>query len=85
MSAMVVMLAGWLMTAFGTVPTLLVLAGVALAGIVTAMRFWPTGDPEVVEHSHDNLPLDHPHLQGHRQHAHPLVIDDAHPQWGSQF
>lgn len=40
-------LSGWLTTAFGTVPALLVLAGVALAGIVTAMRFWPTGDPEV--------------------------------------
>ena len=40
-------LSGWLMTAFGTVPALLVLVGVALAGIVTAMRFWPTGDPEV--------------------------------------
>lgn len=78
-------LSGWLMTAFGTVPALLVLAGVALAGIVTAMRFWPTGDPEVVEHSHDNLPLDHPHLQGHRHHTHALVIDDAHPRWGSQF
>lgn len=78
-------LSGWLMTAFGTVPALLVLAGVALAGIVTAMRFWPTGDPEVVEHSHDNLPLDHPHLQGRRHHTHALVIDDAHPRWGSQF
>ena len=78
-------LSGWLMTAFGTVPALLVLACVALAGIVTAMRFWPTGDPEVVEHSHDNLPLDHPHLQGHRHHTHALVIDDAHPRWGSQF
>ena len=78
-------LSGWLMTAFGTVPALLVLAGVALAGIVTAMRFWPTGAPEVVEHSHDNLPLDHPHLQGHRHHTHALVIDDAHPRWGSQF
>lgn len=78
-------LSGWLMTAFGTVPALLVLSGVALAGIVTAMRFWPTGDPEVVEHSHDNLPLDHPHLQGHRHHTHALVIDDAHPRWGSQF
>ena len=78
-------LSGWLMTAFGTVPALLVLAGVALAGIVTAMRFWPTGDPEVVEHSHDNLPLDHPHLQGHRHHTHALVIDDAYPRWGSQF
>ena len=78
-------LSGWLMTAFGTVPALLVLAGVALAGIVTAMRFWPTGDPEVVEHSHDNLPLDHPHLQGRRHHTHTLVIDDAHPRWGSQF
>ena len=78
-------LSGWLMTAFGTVPALVVLASVALAGIVTALRLWPADDPEVVEHSHDNLPLDHPHLQGHRHHAHALVIDDAHPRWGSQF
>jgi H+ antiporter protein len=78
-------LSGWLMTAFGTVPALVVLAAVASVGIVTALRLWQVEDPVVVEHTHDNLPLDHPHLQGHRHHSHPLVIDDAHPRWGSQF
>lgn len=78
-------LSGWLMTAFGTVPALLVLAVVATTGLVTALRLWPSGDPIEVAHTHDNLPLDHPHLQGHRHHSHALVIDDAHPRWGSQF
>jgi len=78
-------LSGWLMTAFGTVPALLVLASLASLGILVALRLWPASDPEIVEHSHDNLPPDHPHLQGHRKHAHPLVIDDAHPRWDSQF
>jgi H+ antiporter protein len=78
-------LSGWLMTAFGTVPALVALAAVASVGMVTALRLWQVEDPEIIAHTHDNLPLDHPHLQGHRHHAHPLVIDDAHPRWGSQF
>lgn len=76
---------GWLMTAFGSVVALVVLASLAVAGIVTATRLWPADAPEVVEHTHENLPLDHPHLQGHRRHSHALVIDDAHPRWDSQF
>lgn len=78
-------LSGWLMTAFSTVPALLVLATVAATGLIAALRLWPSGDPVEVAHTHDNLPLDHPHLQGHRSHSHALVIDDAHPRWGSQF
>ncbi|MCA0044760.1 MFS transporter [Celeribacter litoreus] len=78
-------LSGWLMTAFGTLPALMVLAALSIVGILAALRLWPSHHPEIVEHSHDNLPIDHPHLQGHRQHSHALVIDDAHPRWGSQF
>ena len=78
-------LSGWLMTRFGTVPALLVLAAVAVAGIVAALRLWPAADPQEVAHTHDNLPLDHPHLQGRRHHSHALIIDDAHPRWSSQF
>ena len=73
------------MTAFGTVPALVVLAVLAATGIGAALLLWPKGEPKVVEHTHENLPLDHPHLRGQRQHAHPMVIDDAHPRWGSQF
>ena len=25
-------------------------------------------------------PLDHPHLQGHRAHRHPIVVDELHPK-----
>ncbi|WP_421907342.1 MFS transporter [Mameliella sp.] len=78
-------LSGWLMTALGTVPALLGLAALGAVGLVLALRLWPGGDPVVVPHRHDNLPLDHPHLQGHREHSHPLVIDDQHPRWGAKF
>ncbi|MAM63567.1 MFS transporter [Maritimibacter sp. UBA3975] len=78
-------LSGWLLTSLGPVAALSGLALLAALGIVAALRFWPVGDPVEIEHEHKNLPRDHPHLQGHRRHSHPLVIDDAHPRWGSQF
>ncbi|SMR71704.1 Predicted arabinose efflux permease, MFS family [Aliiroseovarius halocynthiae] len=78
-------LSGWLLTTFGTVPTLLTLAALSATGIAAALQFWPADDPVEVPHTHDNLPLDHPHLQGHRRHSHALVIDDAHPRWGAHF
>lgn len=78
-------LSGWLMTGLGTVPALLGLAALGAVGLVLALRLWPGGDPAEVPHRHDNLPLDHPHLQGHREHSHPLVIDDQHPRWGAKF
>ncbi|WGT51871.1 MFS transporter [Thioclava nitratireducens] len=78
-------LSGWLMTEFGAVPALLGLSGVALLGLAVALRVWPSGDPVSLEHRHDNLAPDHPHLQGQRTHRHPLVIDDLHPHWGNRF
>ena len=74
-------LSGWLMTQFGAVAALSVLAALASAGAATALRLWPKEDPEVLEHTHDNLPLDHPHLKGHRRHAHRFIVDDNHPRW----
>lgn len=78
-------LSGWLMTQAGTVPALITLSGLAVAGVFVALRLWPGTDPDVVEHTHDNLPLDHPHLRGHRRHKHALVIDDRHPSWRTHF
>jgi MFS family permease len=78
-------LSGWLMTQFGAVAALGMLAALAGVGLLAALRLWPADDPEVVEHTHDNLPLDHPHLRGLRRHAHPFVVDDAHPRWASQL
>ncbi|MEQ9037347.1 MAG: hypothetical protein RIE24_03245 [Silicimonas sp.] len=42
-------------------------------------------EPEILEHSHDNLPLDHPHLKGARRHVHPSIMDDQHTRWASQL
>jgi MFS family permease len=78
-------LSGWLMTQFGPIVALGCLALLAGAGALTALRLWPQEDPEIVEHTHDNLPLDHPHLKGERRHAHPFVVDDEHPRWASQL
>ncbi|WP_323019973.1 MFS transporter [Pararhodobacter sp.] len=78
-------LSGWLMTQFGPVEALGTLAALAGVGALSALRLWPQEDPEILEHSHDNLPLDHPHLKGARRHAHPFVVDDQHPRWASQL
>lgn len=78
-------LSGWLMTALGALPALLVLSGLAVLGVLAALRVWPQKDPDSFEHTHDNLPLDHPHLKGQRRHAHPFVVDDEHPRWASHL
>lgn len=78
-------LSGWLLTVYGTVPALIGLALLAAVGTLGALKLWPSSDPVEVEHTHDNLPLDHPHLQGHRTHSHTLVIDESHPRWATHF
>ena len=74
-------LAGGLITAFGTVAALLVFASVSLLGIVAARRLWPGETEGALEHRHDDLSADHPHVAGQRRHSHPFVIDDHHPRW----
>ncbi|OJU50142.1 MAG: MFS transporter [Mesorhizobium sp. 61-13] len=77
-------LAGWAGAALGLPATAIILAGLAAVAICIAFSVWPVDDPEVVEHGHDELPADHPHLadadRGHR-HAHAYVIDDMHLAW----
>ena len=77
-------LAGWAGSKLGLSVTAVLLAtGAALAVIITR-TVWPADDPEVVPHSHADLPLDHPHIAtdgsgGH--HGHAFVIDDVHLKW----
>lgn len=78
-------LSGWLLTVYGVVPALIGLALIAAIGILVAVALWPAGDLSKFEHTHDNLPLDHPHLHGERRHAHPFVVDDQHPRWASHL
>src|SRR6056297_921469 len=60
-------LSGWLMTRFRPVVALVLLAALAGIGALTALRLWPSGDPDTFEHTHDNPPLNHPHLHGARR------------------
>lgn len=77
-------LAGWAGAVLGLPATAVILAGLAAVAIGIALMIWPADDPEVVEHSHVDLPSDHPHLiEGgrERRHAHAYVIDDMHAAW----
>ena len=78
-------LAGWLGSTATLSTTLAVLGAITLVGVLLAEVLWPADDPEVVEHEHADLSLDHPHLLGApshgNRHAHAFVIDDLHPYW----
>jgi hypothetical protein len=75
-------LAGWLGSAAGMVPTVLVLSAITFSGILLARTVWPVSDDDVVPHRHPDLPSDHPHVHGeHAGHAHAFVIDDLHHRW----
>lgn len=61
-----------------------IMAALAAFGAVLAFAIWPSADPEVVPHSHDDLPADHPHnREGHPdgRASHAFVIDEHHPSW----
>ncbi len=79
--------AGWLGAKAGLPITFAVLGLVAAAAVFIATRLWPAHDPDEIEHTHDTLDPDHPHLSGttnvsggHR-HVHAYVIDSHHPEW----
>lgn len=77
-------LAGWAGKALGLPATAVILAVLAAAAIALAMALWPADDPDIIYHSHDDLPAGHAHLAGGRRghrHAHPYVIDDIHRAW----
>jgi H+ antiporter protein len=78
-------LSGWLMTTFGPVVALSVLAAIATVGLGAASALWPRHDPLALPHRHEDLPTDHPHLHGGgRTHTHDYIIDDNHRSWAIQ-
>lgn len=75
-------LAGWIGAGAGLSAAALTLAGIGTLGLATVLRLWPSHDPDMVPHTHFDLPPDHPHLREHGgEHSHPLVIDDLHRTW----
>ncbi len=82
--------AGYFGKWFGLGATMVVLAGLALLGCWAVYWFWPSKPQQVLEHSHDDLPPDHPHLadavvkNGRSVHRHYFVIDDEHRVWPTQ-
>lgn len=74
-------LSGWLMTVAGPTATFGILAIVATIGLFGGIMLWAGDDTALIEHSHDDLPDDHPHLKDGRSHRHPIVIDDYHQHW----
>ncbi len=83
-------LAGWVGHAAGIGVAMIVLGSIGLLGVIAAWQVWPADDPDSVEHMHDNLPDDHPHLRdavrkdGVWRHRHVFVIDDEHRAWPTQ-
>lgn len=79
-------LAGWLGAAIGLGETALILSVIAVIGLAAALTLWPTSSDQEIEHSHEDLPDQDPHLQegtrcGHHRHSHAIVIDRLHPEW----
>ncbi len=76
-------LSGWLMTQLGAIPALVTLAALAGIGIMVCLLQWPSGTAGEIEHTHDDLPPDHPHLRDHgvTGHKHEVIIDDLHRSW----
>lgn len=74
-------LAGWFVSQYGFQAGLVLFATIALIATLAGTLFWPASDSDEIEHSHDDLPADHPHLQGARSHRHLYVIDEIHSRW----
>ena len=74
-------LSGLLITVAGPTTAFASLALLAAAGMVGGIVLWPQDDAGTLEHSHDDLPKDHPHLRDGQPHSHPIVIDDYHQHW----
>lgn len=80
-------LAGWLGGVLSLEVALVVLCALAVGVTLVALRVWPAMDPLEREHSHPELPPDHPHLLHHATvghhngHHHAFHIDDLHTRW----
>ena len=57
------------------------MAIVAAVGTILAFWLWPSHDPDVVAHGHEDLADDHEHRRLHEEGDHAFVIDKHHARW----
>ena len=83
-------MAGFLGLTIGQDFTMVVLACLGGAGVFAAWYLWPAETQRVLEHIHEDLPDEHPHLHdaiirnGVAVHRHRFIIDDEHRVWPTQ-
>lgn len=87
-------LVGWVGATFGLPLAATLMAGIAMLGLILALRVWPAEIHDDVSHVHAELDPDHPHFrdtasgrQGgsdSKRHVHAFVIDHLHPVWPDQ-
>ena len=80
-------IAGRVGAAMGLPFTYLLLGVIGAAALLAAVRLWPSHDPDVVQHTHTDLPDDDDHVadavwsEAGYEHSHGYVVDDRHPKW----
>lgn len=76
-------MAGQIGARFGQTSAFISLGVVGGIGTMIALWLWPASDPDVIEHTHADLAIDHPHIrEAHGgSGGHSFVIDDLHPSW----
>ena len=74
--------AGVVSATYGIGAAFSTLAIMCATGVAGLSALWPSDDPALIAHGHDELPADHPHLRSDGdQHAHVYLIDDLHRNW----
>lgn len=77
-------IAGWLGAKMGLPLTFASLGVFAAFALFVASKVWPKDDPDMLEHTHDDLPTSDTHLHnGETRHRHEYMIDEHHPRWPS--
>lgn len=75
-------LAGYIGASSGVGAAFWSLAALSGAGAIATAAIWPAKEDFSVEHSHDDLPTNHPHLAPATDtHSHEYIIDDLHRRW----
>jgi len=79
--------AGWIGAKVGLPFTFMLLGLIAALAVFAAAWLWPAHDPDSIEHVHDTLDANHPHLSdaaavsNGKRHTHAYVIDSHHTEW----